>query len=142
MNNYRIRDIAHARQIIEEGESEKAINVYVRDNLPPDRKGLIAVYHPLIEYTGDFLDHIHRAAEAIAMEHKRPVFMVMTETRWRLILFGEPVTDQKRREDFGLENWDDEEHIWYDSYENGEYANDQFVGHYDPDGSWHVDSVS
>ena len=130
------------RQIMEEGESEKAINIYVRSGLPPDRKGLIAVFHPLLEYTGNFLEHINDVAKTIAMEQQQTVFVVMTECRWRLLVFGEPVTDPKRREDFGLEDDDDEEHIWFDDHPGGEFANDQFVGHYDPDGSWHVDSIS
>ena len=136
------------RQIMEEGESEKAINIYVRSGLPPDRKGLIAVYHPLLEYTdgfeqtSDFVASINETAKRIAMEQQQTVFVVMTECRWRLLVFGEPVTDPKRREDFGLEDGDDEEHIWYDDYEDGKFANDQFVGHYDPDGTWHVDSIS
>lgn len=74
------------------------------------------------------------------MERKQTVFVVMTEQRWRMLFFGFKLTDPNHRADFGLELG--EEKIWYDDYPDGKYANDQFVGHYDPDGSWHIDSVS
>ena len=137
MNDFRIRGMAHLRAIIEEGKS--AIETYVRAGLPPDRKGLIAVYHPLLEYTGRFLEQVSDVAKLIAMEQQQTVFVVMTETRWRLLLFGFQTPDD-RLENFGLEPG--AEHIWYDDYEDGKFANDQFVGHYAPDGSWHVDSIS
>lgn len=138
MNDFRIRDMEHLRDVLEEGGNE-ALRTYVRGDLPPDRRGLIAVYHPLLEYTGDFLEHINEVAKWIARSQGRRVFVVMTESRWRLLLFGFE-TPPERRENFILEECD--EHIWYDDYEDGKFANDQFVGHYDPDGSWYVDSIS
>ena len=139
VNNYRIRDYEHSVALIKqnikadpEGGIDAALKLYARDSLPPDREGLIAVIHPLIEYHGEFIRQIHEVAQTIAMEEKRPVFFVMTESRWRLLLLGEVRVSEETGEEFP----------WYDDEENGRFANDQFSGHYDPDGSWHVDSIS
>ena len=139
VNNYRIRDYDHSVELIKanikddpEGGIDAALKLYVRDSLPPDREGLIAVIHPFVEYSNEFICQIHGVAKAIAMAEGRPVFFVMTESRWRLLLLGEVRVSEETGEEFP----------WHDDEEGGEFANDQFVGHYDPDGSWHVDSIS
>ena len=133
--DFRTKGSGHLREILKEGGKE-LLNRYTFSGLPPDRKGLIAVFHPLMEYTGEFLGHMHEVMKLIAMYKKRTVFFVMDDQKWRLVLFGYVITDPKiLEEDFGLEPGITR--IWYD-----QYANDQFISHYDPDGSYHVDGVS
>ena len=131
LNDYRIKDGAHVTSIIEKHNGSTApLYKYVFSGLPPDRKGLIAAVHPLFNYTEGFRTQLADSAKVIAVDRKQPVFIVQTEDHWLLILFGEEREPTK----------DNEFTTWYD--DGGESASDQFIGHYDPNGTWHLDSAS
>ena len=127
----RTDDYSPIKDILQRGGRD-ALHLYTFDDLPPDRKGLIAAFHPVLEYTGATLTALHASMEQLAIETNRPIFFVMTKTKWRLILFGyERVPTE-----------DDGGTVGYDDEEKGEYANDQFVSHYETDGTYRVDSIS
>ncbi len=107
----------------------------VLEEFPPDREGLIAVLHPWFDETEEHRERLYAVIKSIAMATGRHVFYVMTESRWRLVLFGI---------DYGQPEDEDEEPrgLWYDQTENGHDANDQFISHYDPDGTYHLDGAS
>lgn len=107
---------------------------YARGPFPSDRKGLIAVMHPLfmVDQPSEF--DWHKKAELIAKKTGQKVFVVMTEARWHLMLFSIKAME------------DGDEYDWYDDHEtDGQkrvYANDQYIAHYDPDGTFHFDGAS
>lgn len=109
---------------------------YVRGPFPGDRQGLIAAMHALfmVDQPAEF--DWHKKAELMAKKTGQKVFVVMTEARWHLMLFSIKVA----RDDDGKE--DD----WYDDHEtDGKkrvYANDQYICHYDPDGTFRFDGAS
>ena len=86
---------------------------------PEDRRGLIAMFHAQCMLTEEHVGQVNKMAEAIAVRTQQRVYIVGTETRWHLLLFAD--------EDGG-----------YDSVVDGQYANDQFIGYYEPDGAWHL----
>jgi hypothetical protein len=99
--------------------------------MPSDRQGLLASLHDRCCVTDEQVEWFHRLAKSIAKETGRRIYVTFTTSRWHLILLS--TTDERGR-------------LWYDQteLENGVrvYADDQFIGHYDPDGSFQVDGVS
>jgi len=120
MKDYRLMTEERLRARIEEaereGKADRWEDGYVRSGLPSDRKGLIAAFHSQCMLDKAHCTQINSMAEAIARRTKQRVYLVGTESGWHLLLFA--VDDGS-----------------YDENENGKYANDQFIGYYDPE--WH-----
>lgn len=148
MKDYRVdyRNEAQFRAVIEENHAKGApshFHGYVRGGLPADRKGLIVILHDLIMVQGGTAFWNEMAAD-VARQTGQRVYIIMTEQRWHMMLFGIVVpVDAKEPEG--------ETHLWYDEYEVMEvaagvrkrtYANDQFIAHYDPDGTYGFDGAS
>lgn len=138
-NNYRVdcTDQTQVKAVIMENHLAKNPSHffgYVSDGLPGDREGLIAVMHDLILAKGGTLFWNEMAAN-IAKQTGQRVYIIMTETRWHMMLFA-----IERREE------DELDCLWYDEFEivdgKREYANDQFIAHYDPDGTYGFDGAS
>lgn len=139
MKDYRIDTQEKFRALLEAAERKdpdaqgwRALEGYVRGPLPLDRRGLIAAFHDLFQYTEDQVPPINALACSIAITTKQTVFIVQTTTRWTLLLF-QIVIDRPESEGPSL---------WYDEEENGKYANDQYIAHVDPDGTFHIDGLS
>jgi hypothetical protein len=105
---------------------------YALGPMPPDRKGLIAVFHPLCVRTKEQILVLNDLAKACAADTGQRVYTVMTQDRWYLLLFGIPVTNQ----DSGQGG------VWYDDRPGGVVADDRYIAHFDPDGSWTLDGAS
>jgi hypothetical protein len=115
MKDYRLLTEKQLRARVD-GDPEAWKAGYVRSRMPSDRKGLIAAFHAQLMLDDEHCAQVNKMAEDIARRTKQRVYVVGTTGGWHLLLFG----------------LDDGS---YDDNEDGEYADDQFIGYYDPE--WH-----
>ncbi len=108
---------------------------HVRSDMPSDRRGLIAVVHDIFVADQPAEFDWHKKAKLIAKKTGQKVFVVMTTGRWHMMLFSIKVAEDE-----------EPERDWYDDCETRKgtrvYANDQYIAHYDPDGTFHFDGAS
>jgi len=113
-----------ARDLRYTNKQPRAEHQYPQEPFPSDRTGLLAVLHP--SFIGDLSSSLgERSADAnwvdlsmraleFAAYYDQPVFIVQTRRGWVLLLLG----------------YGNNPHgcPWYDDHENGEYADDQYIG--------------
>lgn len=123
---------------------------FVTGPLPPDRRGLLAAMHDRCCVTDEQIAAFNNVAASIAKETGRRVYVTFTRSRWHLILLAI---------EFPPDRDHDTAYIWFDDTEprasnepvyagdpsavgDRVYADDQYIAHYEPDGSWHFDGCS
>lgn len=92
MNDYRCKTKEQLCKLLEAAEEEDNNpnweRGWVRHDLPPDREGLIAAFHDQCMVDPMHIVHVNTMAEDVAVRSQQRVYLVMTVTRWHLLLFA------------------------------------------------------
>lgn len=138
MDDYRIQDENDLLCVVEANAPASWRRTHVWGDLPPDRRGLIAAFHPQCLLQPDWVGWINRIAEGVARSTGQVVFHIMaSNSGWNLLLFGFSVTEPLAQAS-GVEPGS----VWYDDQVEEGCDHDQYIARYDPDGSWHLLGVS